>query len=137
MPDRSAGLAVRLYRRLLWLFPKDFRRRWGPDMEGVFELRMEKAGIRPFGRIRAWIGIIVDVLSGAAREWWDEWRPVCRNRAGLVNSLPIFGNVHEQILDMTFHAFFYIGVGVAIVLLSTTRLRQWLTKWEVIVDGPE
>jgi hypothetical protein len=57
--------------------------------------------------------------------------------AGLVNSLPIFGNVHEQVLDMTFHAFFYIGVGVAIVLLSTTRLRQWLTKWEVIVDGPE
>jgi hypothetical protein len=40
-------------------------------------------------------------------------------------------------MDLTFHAFLYAGVGIAIVLLSTTRLRAWLTKWEVLVDGPE
>jgi hypothetical protein len=57
--------------------------------------------------------------------------------AALVNSLPIFGSVHDQVMDLTFHAFLWGGVGVAIVLLSTTRLRQWLTKWETIVDDPD
>jgi hypothetical protein len=75
-------------------------------------------------RLRKWtlIGLGVAGASGLAE---------------LVNSLPIFGQVHGQVMDLTFHAFLYAGVGIAIVLLSTTRLRAWLTKWEVLVDGPE
>ncbi len=53
--------------------------------------------------------------------------------AELVNSLSIFGPVHDQIMDMAFHAVFYVGIGIAIVLLNTTRLREWLTKWEVVL----
>jgi hypothetical protein len=40
-------------------------------------------------------------------------------------------------MDLTFHAFLWGGVGLAIVLLGTTRLREWLTKWEVVIDGAE
>jgi len=57
--------------------------------------------------------------------------------AELINSLPLFQSVHDQVRGMTFHAMLYAAVGVAIVLLSTTRLRAWLTKWEVIVDAGE
>jgi hypothetical protein len=60
-----------------------------------------------------------------------------RGLAELVNSLPLFGPVHDQIRDLTFHAFLLAGIGVAIILRSTTRLREWLTEWEVIVDGRE
>jgi hypothetical protein len=56
--------------------------------------------------------------------------------ARLVNSLPIVGEVRDHLLNMTVQAVFYLGAGVAIVLLKTTRLRQWLTKWDVIVDDP-
>ncbi len=75
-------------------------------------------------RLRKWslIGLGVAGASGLAE---------------LVNSLPIFGSVHDQVMDLTFHAFLWGGVGLAIVLLGTTRLREWLTKWEVVIDGAE
>lgn len=74
-------------------------------------------------RLRKWglIGLGVAGASGLAE---------------LVNSLPIFGSVHDQVMDLTFHAFLLGAVGIAIVLLSTTRLREWLTKWEAIIDIP-
>jgi len=57
--------------------------------------------------------------------------------AELINSLPFLGPVHDQVLGMSFHAILYVGVGVAIVLLGTTRLREWLTRWEVVLDSRE
>ena len=72
-------------------------------------------------RLRKWtlIGLGVAGASGLAE---------------LVNSLSIFGSVHDQVRDMSFHAFFYVGVGVTIVLLGTTRLREWLTRWEIVLE---
>ena len=32
---------------------------------------------------------------------------------------------------------FYLGVGALAVLLTRTGLRQWLTRWETLIDEPE
>ncbi|MDP2483969.1 MAG: hypothetical protein Q8W45_11840 [Candidatus Palauibacterales bacterium] len=72
-------------------------------------------------KLRKWTLIGLGVAGASGLAW-------------LVNSLPILGSVHDQVKDVTFHAIFYASVGIAIVLLSTTRLRQWLTRWDVILE---
>ncbi len=61
---------VRIYRLLLRLFPRDFRERWGPDMEAVWLYRVQSAHKRPVRLAKVWMGIIADTVAGAAGEWW-------------------------------------------------------------------
>jgi hypothetical protein len=70
-PGRSAleGRARSRYRLLLGIFPRQFRQRWGTDMEAVLLYRLRSAGGGRLARISAWSGVIWDALVGASREW--------------------------------------------------------------------
>ena len=55
---------------------------------------------------------------------------------GLV-SLPVVGDYLRTSSQYAFVAVFYAGVGVMVLLLAATRLRQWLTRWDTLFDQPE
>ena len=59
----------RLYRLLLRLYPADFRRAFGPDMEQLFRDRLKETVGRPSARVRLWALVVVDALAQAAVEW--------------------------------------------------------------------
>ncbi len=60
----------RAHRALLHLYPASFRREYGGEMSQLFERRLSQcpSGV---GRMRLWIGEILDVLSNAASAHWD------------------------------------------------------------------
>ncbi|MDH3224088.1 MAG: ABC transporter permease, partial [Gemmatimonadota bacterium] len=63
------GPSPAAYRLLLTLLPEDFRRRWGPDMEDVFALRLREAGSSPVRRLWVWARAVADVAAHAMAEW--------------------------------------------------------------------
>jgi hypothetical protein len=86
---------------------------------GAEEIRSLALGKRRRGREWALAGV---GIAGAVATF-----------GGLV-SLPLVGDYLRVHSEWAFQIVIYVGLGTLIVLLSTTRLRQWLTKWEVIVE---
>ena len=61
-----------LFRALLLAFPREFRRRFEPEMVAMFEARSSAAGPSPLARIALWRAIVADVVRAAARERWPD-----------------------------------------------------------------
>jgi hypothetical protein len=74
---RPASIAI--YRAILRLYPRAFRRRWAGE---TLELFVELARRQPNG-LALWAGHLPDLVGGLLAEWWREcgsaergWRPV-------------------------------------------------------------
>ena len=67
MLDRTQIVSCRIYGVLLFAYPKDFRREYGPHMAQVFHdcYRAEKQRTRVF---RLWLNTLVDLLRTAPKE---------------------------------------------------------------------
>ena len=73
------SLSERIYRRLLRLFPVDFRVEYREEMEELFRLQHRAAagaGAAPVARrgrrlVRLWLRALADVARSAPREHWD------------------------------------------------------------------
>jgi predicted permease len=65
----SRGDTPPLYRLLLRLFPAEFRRAFGPDMEQLFRDRLRETAGRPGARLRLWALAVLDASAQAAVEW--------------------------------------------------------------------
>ena len=62
---------MRIYRWLLWLCPRPFRREYGPAMEEAFALRVADArGVGIRGRVRLWRRELAGLLALAVTERW-------------------------------------------------------------------
>ena len=61
---------LRLFHILLLAFPREFRRRFEPEMAAMFEARSSAAGSSLLTRLALWRAILADVLPAAARERW-------------------------------------------------------------------
>ena len=67
-PRRLPGES--LYRALLFLYPRDFRARYGDDMAEFYRDRVrQQVGSRRAVR-RLWLRLVPDVLGGAIAERW-------------------------------------------------------------------
>lgn len=64
----NSSLQDRLFRVLLLLFPRDFRLRYGSDMEQLFRDRRRQIGSSPGKLLILWIQAILDIGSQAAAE---------------------------------------------------------------------
>jgi len=60
------------FRALLLAFPREFRRRFEPEMVAMFEARSSAAGPSPLARIALWRALVADVVRSAARERWPD-----------------------------------------------------------------
>lgn len=66
-PDNTQIVSTRIYGLLLFAYPRDFRREYGPHMTQVFRdcYRAEKQRTRVF---RLWLNTLVDLLRTAPKE---------------------------------------------------------------------
>ena len=64
-------LAVRIYSVLLWLYPPQFRERFGADMLDVFQDCARAAGV---ASPHLWFRTAGDVVRHAGAEWIDRWK---------------------------------------------------------------
>ena len=70
MQRNQNSLSDRIYERLLYLFPFDFRGEYGDDMQETFREQREHAG-RGGGLFRLWRETVVDMFHTAPREHWS------------------------------------------------------------------
>jgi hypothetical protein len=77
-----------LYRRLLWLYPSDFRRQFSEEMISVFE---QRAGERFADRESATFAFLLaefsSIVKGACVMWLGKIRPIDRNRSASSSGL--------------------------------------------------
>ncbi len=66
--------AERFFRALLWLYPADHRRDYGPLMEQLFRDQYRDARRCRLGPARLWLRLLPDVILSAWREGRDSWR---------------------------------------------------------------
>ncbi len=78
----NPSLQDRLYRVLLLLFPRDFRHRFGPDMEQLFRDRRREVGSSPGALLVLWTQAILDLGSQAAAERVRGWRSTSLAESG-------------------------------------------------------
>ena len=87
MSRRGPGRSERVYRALLLVYPKDFRRRYGPQMVQVFgdlwREERERAGLA--GVVMLWARTVLDLLRTAASER-------TRTAPGATYMLPVAGS---------------------------------------------
>src|SRR5690349_18240699 len=81
----------RVFRLVLWLYPSDFRERFGPDMEAAYrEARMDAAMRGRRGVAEFWLGVTTDALVRAPEQhmrmtWHD-----LRYSARALRHTPVF-----------------------------------------------
>ena len=70
------------------------------------------------------------------REWALAGIGIVAGTAGIFGlvSLPVVGEYLRSASQYAFMAVFYAGAGLLVVLLAATRLRQWLTRWDTLLD---
>lgn len=68
--SRSLAISVRIYRTLLWAYPRAFRREYGPEMTHVFrdmaQAAVDKRGA--LGLAGLWLRVVPDLVWTAAQE---------------------------------------------------------------------
>lgn len=64
----SVDRAVRVYRALLLLYPREFRRAYGDDLVAAFAHRHRTRGRR---RVRFWLFHLADLVRSVPREHWN------------------------------------------------------------------
>ncbi len=73
---QTQRIGERLYRLLLFAYPRSFRQRYGPALLELFSVRQQRA--RATGRlaagIRFWVDILRDLIPTALAERADSWR---------------------------------------------------------------
>lgn len=67
---RSVKVSERLYRRLLCLYPRPFRREYGEAMSLLFRDQCRDAldGAGPLGLVKLWLRVLADTGTGGCRE---------------------------------------------------------------------
>jgi predicted permease len=80
---------MRFYRALLHLYPISFRREYGAELTGLFEVRLRQAG-RGLPLLALWLGTVVDVIANAAAAHWDVLRHDLRYTARTLARSPGF-----------------------------------------------
>ena len=70
------------------------------------------------------------------REWALAGVGILLGTAGVVGltSLPWVGGYLRTHAQTAFGVVFYAGVGLSVLLLARTGLRDWLTRWEILLD---
>jgi hypothetical protein len=84
-PDRRVAAAARRYRRLLWLYPRAFRERFGDDLTDLFvDLYRQSVASPRSGRAGFWLRIAVDAVRHGVRERFahQRYRPRAARRRG-------------------------------------------------------
>ena len=73
VPGLNNGFAERLYGRLLLLYPRDFRVRFGPEMLQIFgdAYGSESHDCRFVKRIAFWLHTFYDLVRSLAKEWGE------------------------------------------------------------------
>jgi len=79
---------VKLYRLLLYCYPKSFRADYGREMDAVFA--REARGARGPARIRLWLRALADVLSNAPSAHWDILKQDLRYSMRTIARMPMF-----------------------------------------------
>lgn len=75
MTDRRRGVHCRLFRLLLWGYPRAFRKRYGLEMEELFAERLKRRRSRGRGAVAGlWLRILADAAVGGFAEHGSEWR---------------------------------------------------------------
>lgn len=71
-----------------------------------------------------------------AREWAVAGAGILLATAGLagLTALPGIGTYLRGHAQTAFGMVFYAGAGLLLLLLARTGLRDWLTRWETLVD---
>jgi hypothetical protein len=98
MRSRSGTLPIKLYGRVLYVYPKEFRKEFGDQMVAAFEEGYRDAGqsAHRSGFAIFWISILFDCLASAFAEhmasFWKDLRILCQSpgfRAAMVALLTI------------------------------------------------
>lgn len=79
-PSRGRRLSSRLYAGLLYVYPAEFRRRYGREMALLFTDQLRDAR-RPSGQARVWLRSFADIASSAIGEHLRRDRTVARSLA--------------------------------------------------------
>ncbi len=76
MPDRRRPRSPSFFRRLLRIYPFDFRADFGTEMEEVFDEQYRAAARKggAMSTLRLWLGTCLGILETAPREHWDVLR---------------------------------------------------------------
>jgi putative ABC transport system permease protein len=116
---------TRLYRALLYLYPPQFRRRFGDEMMELFHTRHAAARARgSLARIVFWIGTVVDLLSSVSREH-GPWSP----RALFIS---LFGGGGANIRDGLRFVRRSPGVSATIILLMALTIGAASSVFSVV-----
>ena len=68
--DKGLSFSFRAFNLLLWAYPSDFRREYGPHMAQVFRdcYRAQAARRRPTAIVRLWMETLIDLVLTAPKE---------------------------------------------------------------------
>ena len=80
---------MRFYRALLHLYPSSFRREYGAELCGLYDVRSRQTG-RGLPMLVLWLGTIVEVCANAAAAHWDVLRHDLRYTARTLARSPGF-----------------------------------------------
>ncbi len=114
----------KIYRRLLKLYPAQFRGEYGEAMAQLFRDRMRAAG-SPAGRLRMWLHILGDLVVSVIRE---HQRPVPAASAGPPNVFRLNPAGVRALLRRQMYGllWFLLSVGVGTLLAWAGRAPYWL-----------
>jgi putative ABC transport system permease protein len=95
----SPGRAERVYRALLLLYPRGFRRAYGEDLVAAFAQRYRTRGRR---RVRFWAFHLADLIRSVPREHWNALRsrPPDVSAAPRGAAAPAGAHMHVMIQDV-------------------------------------
>lgn len=127
-------MSVRLYRLLMLLLPRDFRREYGDQMVDDFRSMLRARSASPRG---IWQLVAVDLIKTANREWSDEMRSRSTYRAlfivvlatALLLLVPAFAmrftrEVTWTAFDFAVAAVLLSGTGFTFVLVTAAAARM-------------
>ena len=111
-----------LYRSLLRLLPRDFRKRWGTDMEEAFAHRLRRAGRSRLGLAWVWGRAVVDLLMHTLLERLAPRNDAPRVVGGRMKMTGLWNDARFALRGL------FRAPGFTLITISTLA-RRWSRGW--------